>query len=281
MPDRSGMQAVRVWLSLAVAAATVAIVAKVEFGKQVASRPPHPTQEPEWSWNDYLRLDVCLSLRGAPGTSASDEANLQIDGTLLGSGALPAGARQPADTSTVIGCADEPQRYIDVQDDSRQTWRIMYGIIAVDPAPFPEALDPLPTPALGAPATLRARVGSRVHFRFDAAYYSAQVAWFMLLDESGPLIAMENWHSLREGDGGPFAINWGRPFGRRGYQCGESVARALQVSGDTEVSVPPGETRSVALRGTPSRFSSLHSVVVAQPSCPDAGDWISWVLWRD
>ncbi len=279
MPDRSGRQAVRVWLSLAVAAAT--IVARVEFGKQVASRPPPPTPETRWSWNDYLRLDVCLSLRGAPGASESHEANLQIDGTLLGSGVLPAGERQAADTSTVISCADEPQRYIDVQDGSRQTWRIMYAITAVDLSPFPEALAPLPTPALGAPATLRARVGSHVRFRFDAANHAGALAWFMLLDESGPLIAMETWFGLREGDGGPFAINWGRPFARRADQCGESIARALQVSGDTEVSVPPGETRSIALHGTPYRFSSLHGVAVPQPSCPDASDWISWVLWRD
>lgn len=284
MRDRSGRQAVRAYLSLAVAAATVAIAARVGLWNHVALRlwPPPPTPEPAWSWNDDVRLEICLSLRGAPGTSDSSEANLQIEGTLLGSGALSPGARQPTDANSVIACADEPQRYIDVQDESRQTWRIMYAITALAPSLFPEqTLDSLPRPRAPAAPMLRARVGSHVRFRFDAANHAGQLAWFMLFDDSGPLIGMETWAGLRAGDGGPFGISWGRPFGHRTDECGERVARALQISGDAEVSVPPGEVRSAALRGTPYRFLNVHSVAVAQPTCPDNDDWISWVLWRD
>ncbi|HEY6475330.1 MAG TPA: hypothetical protein VI456_02045 [Polyangia bacterium] len=184
------------------------------------------------------------------------------------------------DTGNVIACNDEPQRYIDVQDDSRQTWRIMYAMTALDPTPFPEEIDTRPTPMLRAPATFRASLGSHVRFRFDAADFAGRVAWFLLSDESGPLVGAETWHSLREGDGGPFAINWGQPFERHADECGERVARALQISGDSEVSVPPGETRSITLHGTPYQLLNVHSVAVT-PCHPDDGDWISWVLWRD
>jgi hypothetical protein len=278
---------VSAWIPLVTVWAIVAIAVRVGLWNHIAWRPPPPTPEPAWSWNDDVRLDVCLSLQGAQGTSVLGEANLQIEGTLLGSGALPPGGRQPMDAGNVIGCVDEPQRYIEVEDVDRRTWRIMYALTALDPSPLPEqTLDTLPTPratpALRAPATLRARVGSHVRFRFDAADYAGKLAWFMLLDESGPLIGVEaGWSSLRAGDGGPFAIRWGRPFGRRTDECGGSIARALEISGDTQVSVPPGETRSVALRGTQYRFMNVHSIAVPQPSCTDDGDWISWVLWRE
>ena len=140
MRDRSVRQVVRACLALAVAAATVvAIAAKVGRRNHIASRPPPSAAEPGWNWNDDVRIDICLSLRGAPGTSRSDEANLQIEGTLLGSGGLPPGAREPMDIGNVIACNDEPQRYIvRPQDDSRQTWRIMYAMTALDPSPFPD-----------------------------------------------------------------------------------------------------------------------------------------------
>jgi hypothetical protein len=94
MRDRSGRQAVRAWLVLAVAAAAIAIATKLWLGSNHPAPPAPPsTLEPGWGWNDNARLDVCLSLRSAPETSASDQANLLIDGTLLGSGALPSGGR--------------------------------------------------------------------------------------------------------------------------------------------------------------------------------------------
>ena len=275
------------WLPLVAVWAIVAIAVRVGLWNRMASRPPPPTPDPAWSWNDDVRLDVCLSLRGALGTSVLGEANLQIEGTLMGSGALPPEARQPMDAGNVIGCVDYPQRYIEVEDDDRQTWRIMYALTALDPSPLPEqTLDTLPTPratpALRAPATLRARVGSHVRFRFDAAFHAGKLASFMLLDESGPLIGVEaGWAGLRAGHAEPFAVSWGRPFGRRRDECGGSIARALEISGDTRASVPPGETRSVALRGKQYRFMNVHSVAVPQPSCPDDDDWISWVLWRE
>jgi hypothetical protein len=288
MWGRSGQEGVRTWLPLA-AASAAAIAAGVGLWIHLGRSAVVPTleQEPAWSWNDGVRVDVCLSLRGALGASVF-EANLQIEGTLLGSGALPRGARQPIDEGNVIGCVDEPQRYIDVEDDSRQTWRILYALTVLDPSPitWPSTNDVLPppraTPALRAPATLRAREGTHVRFRFDTVDHAGKLASFMLLDESGPLIGVEaGWAGLQASHAEPFAVSWGRPLRRRPDECGERIARALQISGDSAVSVPPGETRSVALHGTPYRFMNVHSVEVPQSGCPDYDSWISWVLWRE
>jgi hypothetical protein len=165
----------------------------------------------------------------------------------------------------VIGCNDYPEQYIEIQDRGRETWRIMYAL--------PGAKHP----------TVHARLGSRVRLRFKSAFHSGQTASFLLLDEAGPVIGIEMYGyrpgGLEETD---FVLDWGGAFGHRPTGCGgDEVARAIQVFGDTSVSVAPGQVESVLLHGARYRFWNIRSVNVIDGACVDQDDSTSWVLWSE
>jgi hypothetical protein len=82
-------------------------------------------------------------------------------------------------------------------------------------------------------------------------------------------------------EGADLSLCWGRAFGSRPTGCGgEYVARAVQVSGDELVSIPPGQVGSVSIHRTRFLFWNIHNVNVVGDGCPHDGDWTSWVLWR-
>ena len=80
---------------------------------------------------------------------------------------------------------------------------------------------------------------------------------------------------------GNLSLSWGRTLGRRPTGCGgEYLARAVQVSGDTSVSIPPGQVGSVSLHGAKYLFWNIHSLNVVDGGCLHDDDWSSWVLWK-
>jgi hypothetical protein len=253
------------WLPWALAATAVAIGVEVAVWNYLTSRPARPTPEPAWSW-DRREAPVILCLSGrAPGeTVPCDKVNVRIEGTISGFGDVIPKDRQPIDSGNVIGCRDEPQRYIDVQDGDHQRWRVLY------------ALDGLAAPRLRAP------IGTRVRLRFDSAFYAGQTTSFMLSDDAGPLIgAVADTFGPRPEDAGPFSIGWGRVLESGSDECaGRLATRALRVSGDTTVRVLPDQTAFVYLRGVPYRFWNAASVEVTEPACPDMASSVSWILWR-
>ncbi len=174
-------------------------------------------------------------------------------------------AAHPQDTGNQIGCDNYPQRYIEVQDGGRETWRIMYTTAREhDPA-------------------VHARLGSHVRFWFQAAFHSDQTARFLLLDEDGPVMAIEMYgYGPRGFDEGHLVVTWGQMFGHRPTGCGgDEVARGLRIAGDTDISIPPGQVGSFVLNGAPYHFWNIQSVNVVNGPCVDGGDSTSWVLWRD
>ena len=264
MRGRLAGKAVRTWLPLAVASALAAIAA---WGLPRVCRTPQlrPSgEEPPWDWNDGARITLCVSKKGASGRDILGFADLKIDGALMGFGDMSR-ASDPQDTGNVIGCNDYPQRYIEVQDRERETWRIMYAL-----------------PGTKYP-TVHASLGSRVRFRFESTFHSGQTASFLLLDEAGPVIGIEMGgygpRGLEETD---FHLDWGRTFGHRPTGCGgDEVARAIRVVGDTDVSVAPGQVDAVLLHRVRYRFWNILSINVIDGACVDGGDSTSWALWRE
>jgi len=253
-------QTMRIWLPLAIASVVAATLA-VMLPRFYPMRRP---DDEAWRWNDEMRLTLCLSKVGARQKNADFLADLAIEGTLVGFGDM-ADTSDPRDSGNQVGCYDYPQRYIDVRDGEGETWRIMY------------ALPGEQTPAV------HARVGSPVRFRFYSTFHSGQTARFVLRDQGGPVVAIEMYgYSPRGFEEGDVAVGWGRMFGHRPTGCGgDEVARALRVSGDTDVSVPPGQVRSFVSHGARYRFWNIQSVNVLSEPCVDGYDSTSWVLWRE
>jgi hypothetical protein len=224
-------------------------------------RVPERAVEPAWQWNDEARVEICLSIPGAARTETGD-ADLLIEGTLIALGEISGDNR---DVGNIVGCGDYPARFIDVRDDEKKTWRIMYALFG-----------------LGYP-TVGARIGSHVRFRFYSVVHAGRTADLLLTDERGPVLAIEQGeYGPRHLEGMQLSLDWGRSLDRRPNSCGgEEVARALRVSGDTEAMVPPGQTGTVLLHGRQYRLWNARSVAVVRPACVDEDDWSSWVLWRE
>jgi len=128
-----------------------------------------------------------------------------------------------------------------------------------------------------------AGLGSQVRFRFASAFHSGQTARFLLSDRTGPVVAIEmDGYGPRGLEGGGPSLSWGRMLEHRPTVCGgDEVARALRVSGDTDVSVLPGRVGAFLLHGARYRFWDIQSINAIDRSCVDGNDFTSWVLWRD
>lgn len=245
-------------------AAMLGVVTVIALAVRLIHSKPRPSEhqlEAPWQWDDEARVEICLSIPGASGTGPGD-ADLLIDGTLAGAGEMHGDNR---DTGNVVGCEDYPDRYIDVRDGEKRTWRMMYGLVG-----------------LRCP-NLRTRVGAHVRFRFYSILRNGRTADLLLTDEAGPVLAIEQGeHGPRPLEGMSPSVGWGRSLGRRSNPCGgEEVARALRVSGDTDAMVPPGQTGSVRAHGTSYRLWNAGSVAVVGTACVDEDDRSSWVLWRE
>jgi len=219
--------------------------------------------EPPWRSNDDARLEICLSQLGAPGSGwERTEADLSLEGTLVGVGELSGDAHAPG---YVVACEHSPERYVDVRDGENETWRIMYAFSGVR---YP---------------VLRARLGAHVHFRFFSAFHAGRTADLLLTDEAGPVLAIEqDEFGPRDLAGAQLTVGWGTPVGSHRSPCGgDETARALRVSGDTEAMVPPGQTGSVRLHGMKYRLWNVVSVDVTGVACPDEDDVTTWLLWRE
>ena len=264
MRGREVRGALRAWLPLAVASTVAAIAAWIFNGLYSSPHPQRPVDETAWQWNTGARITLCLSMKGALGKDVLSAADLSIDGTLIGFGEM-SHASDPRDTGNVVWCDNYPQRYVEVEDREGRTWRIMYDL--------PEQRYP----------AVRARVHSQVRFVFRSAFYSAQTARFVLSDEAGPVLGIEmNGHGPNLLEEGNVSLSWGRTLGRRPTGCGgEYLARAVQVSGDTSVSIPPGQVGSVSLHGAKYLFWNIHSLNVVDGGCLHDDDWSSWIVWRE
>ena len=263
MRGRPVREAVRRWLPFAIASSIAAMAASVLPRFYPTPHLQRPVEETRWQWNDDARLTLCLSRIGAR-RDFSEFADLDIEGTLVGFGDMSR-ASNPRDTGNRIGCGDYPQRYIEVQDGGRETWRIMYTLSGEE------------HPAV------HARLGSHVRFWFQSEFHSGQTARFLLVDEGGPVVAitMYGFGPRGFGEGHP-VVSWGRMFGHRPTGCGgDEAARALHVAGDTVVSIPPGQVGSFLLHGVPYRFWNIQSINVIDGPCVDGVDSTSWALWRD
>ena len=174
----------------------------VAAGFALTRSSPHVPErdvEPAWEWDDEARL-ICLTIPGGARTESFD-ADLLIDGTLIGFGELSAENR---DVGNVVGCEDYPARFIDVRDDEGKTWRMMYALFG-----------------LGYP-TLNASVGSRVHFRFYSFVRAGRTADLLLTDERGPVLAMEQGeYGPRDLEGMRVSVSWGRSLEHRGPNTSE------------------------------------------------------------
>jgi hypothetical protein len=264
MRGSSVRAAVRTWLPFAIASLVAATAAFVLPRFHPTPHPQRPVKKTAWQWNDDSRLTLCLSKQGARPTYTAGFADLNVKGTLVGFGEM-SHSTNPQDTGNQIGCDNYPQQYIEVQDGGRETWRIMY---ATQREHYP---------------AVHAALGSQVRFWFQAVFHSDQVARFLLLDEGGPVMAIEmDGYGPRGFDEGHLLVSWGPMFGHRPTGCGgDEVARALQIAGDTDASIPPGQVGSFVLHGASFHFWNIHSVNVIDGPCVDGGDSTSWVLWRD
>jgi hypothetical protein len=195
-----------------------------------------------------------------------------VSGTLHGFGELPAPAVDPRFPGEVVPCHnDEPDlriervHYIDIADGSRDVWRIMYAASIANLPDFP------------------GRIGTRVSFRFDAHWGFAEAAGFVLLDEAGPVLAVEQGTfgpGLDSEHVSPFSVRLGHPIGSRAEGCGNQVAHTLDVAGDDLTQVPPGRTVLISMHGTRFRFWNAASYTWENPRCTDMLDSTSWALWR-
>ena len=159
------------------------------------------------------------------------------------------GSPPPTLPGTVVECEPGPDGhvdldgYIDVEDPNHEVWRVLYGLSGAT-----------------APG-LTTRMGARVTLRFDAHWGFSRAAGFMLLDEAGPVIAVERGtfgHGLVPENRRPFAINLGEAIARRTDGCGDALAHALQITGDTQVRILPGREGAVSLHGAGYRFWSAE-----------------------
>ena len=258
-----GGSGARTKLALAALLGVVTVIA-VAVGL-IHSKPrlsEHQLEAP-WQRDDETRIEICLSIPGASGSGTGPgDADLLIDGTLAGVGEMHGDNR---DTGNVVGCEDYPDRYIDVRDEEKRTWRIMYVLVGLR---YPR---------------LETRIGAHVRFRFYSILRNGRTANLLLTDEAGPVLAIEQGeHGPRPLEGMSPSVGWGRSLGHRPNPCGgEEVARALRVSGDTDAMVPPGQTGLVRAHGTPYRLWNAGSVAVVGTACVDEDDWSSWLLWRE
>jgi hypothetical protein len=105
----------------------------------------------------------------------------------------------------------------------------------------------------------------------------------MLLDESGPVIAVERGTfgpGLLPEHARPFTVSLGDTIARRTEPCGDELAHALQVTGDTRMEVLPGREHAVSLHGVRYHFWNAQTTTWENDRCTDMLDQICWALWR-
>jgi hypothetical protein len=232
-----------------------------------------PTPEPALEeWSDG-QVDVCLFTRTPRKPDFPDgRVALVIDGVLAGFGPTGKGAPPPPLPGIVVECETsrdshvDPSGYIDVEDQKHEMWRVVYGLS-------------------GATISgLATRVGAQVTLRFDGHWGFSRAAGFMLLDKSGPVVAVERGtfgRGLLPEDQRPFTVRLGETVARRTNHCGDELAHALLVSGDdADVRVLPGRQGAVSLHGVGYRFWNAQVVTWENERCTDMLDQISWAFWR-
>ena len=237
--------------------------------------PPRSTTAsvaPTWKWTNGANVTVCLATRTPHRRQWDGRVSLLVAGTLQGAGELPAPALDPAFPGEVVPCHnDEPDlriervHYIDIAEGSRDVWRIMYAASMADLPGF------------------AARIGTRVSFRFDAHWGFAEAGGFVLGDDVGPVLAVEQGTfgpGLAREHVSPFSVGLGQPIGSRPDGCGDEVAHTLDVRGDGLTQVPPGRTVSLSVHGTQFRFWNAASHTWENPKCTDMLGSTSWALWR-
>lgn len=265
---------VAAWCAAVLLVLSVPFAVGTKFGlwlrRDKAASAPAP--EPAWQWGSEGRVDVCLFTR-TPRTPTFPDGwvALTIDGVVAGSGRTRKGSPPPTLAGTVVECEPGPDghvdldSYIDVEDPNHEVWRVLYGLSG---ATTPD---------------LTTRMGARVTLRFDAHWGFSRAAGFMLLDEAGPVMAVERGtfgHGLVPEDRRPFTVNLGETIARRTGGCGDELAHALQVTGDSQMRVLPGREGAVSLHGASYRFWSAEATTWENDRCTDLLDQISWALWR-
>jgi hypothetical protein len=246
-----------------------------KFGLSLRGREKAaPTRTPEaaWKWGSEGRVDVCLFTRTPRKPTFPDGGVvLTIDGVLAGFGRTGKGSPPPTLPGTIVECQPGPDGhvdldgYIDVEDANHELWRVLYGLSG----------------ATG--AALMPRTGALVTLRFDAHWGFSRAAGFMLLDGAGPVIAVERGtfgRGLVPEDQRPFTVSLGETIGRRTDYCGDELAHSLEVTGDAQVRVLPGQELAVSFGGIGYRFWNAETTTWENGRCTDLLDQICWAIWR-
>ena len=248
--------------------------ARFEFLRQ-AWRPAHtePISEPPWEWGSEGRADVCLFARTPQQPNFLEGGvALTIHGVLAAFGRLGQGVAAPAPLpGTVVYCQQSPDSqveldgYIDIEDAKGELWRVMYGLSRTTPP------------------GLATRPGTPVTLRFDAHWGFSRAAGFMLLDDGGPVIAVERGTfgpGLAPERRRPFSVDLGETIARRKDFCGGRVEHELQVTADERVRVLPGRRRALSLHGVGYQFWNADAATWENEQCTDMLDSSQWALWR-
>ena len=220
--------------------------------------------DPPVAWSD-APLDICLVTRSSRPVVWNGSAVLSIDGTLVKAGpTLPTLSKQSF-PGTAVPCHREPDRHIDIVDAKGEVWRLLYSTGKV---PVRQTSLPL---------------GIRLHLRVDAKWGFAKGAGFMLRDDTGPILAVEEGAfgpGLLPEHQRPIAVNRGEVFDVQADRCGERVRHWLQVDADQRQQAAPGRAIPLTISGARYGFVNLASNAWRNPRCTDMIDRTSWILWR-
>jgi hypothetical protein len=220
--------------------------------------------DPPTAWPD-APLDICLVTRGARPAVWDGSAALTIEGTLVKAGPVMPALSKLTFPGTIIPCHHDPDRHIDIADGNGEVWRLLYstGKVPVRQASLPS--------------------GSRLHLRVDARWGFAKGAGFMLRDDAGPILAVE------EGAFGPgplpdhqrpIAVSRGEIYDVQPDKCGDRVRHWLQLDADQRQRAAPGRAIPLTIGGARYGFVNLASDGWRNPRCADLLDRTSWILWR-
>jgi hypothetical protein len=220
--------------------------------------------EPLTAWPDDP-LEVCLVTRGSRPVVWDGSATLTIDGTVQKAGPTLATFSREGFRGSIVPCFRDPNRHIDIADAQGEVWRLLYSTGKV-----PMRQSSLPP-------------GSRVQLRVHATWGFAKGAGFMLRDDGGPILAIE------EGSFGPrpaskeprpLAVTRGEVFDVRPDGCGEKLRHWLEVEADQRQRAAPGRAIPLTIGGARYGFVNLASDGWRNPRCADLTDRTSWILWR-